>query len=34
MAETIQTLVVLMLENRAFDHMVGFLKRVDPLSTA
>ena len=30
MAQDLQTLVVLMLENRAFDHMVGFLKGVDP----
>ena len=30
MAQDIQTLVVLMLENRAFDHMLGFLKRTNP----
>ena len=30
MAQTIQHVVVLMLENRGFDHMVGFLKATDP----
>ena len=29
-AQTIQHVVVLMLENRGFDHMVGFLKATDP----
>jgi phospholipase C len=28
--QRIETLVVLMLENRSFDHMLGFLKRLDP----
>ena len=30
MAQDIQTLVVLMLENRSFDHMLGYLKAADP----
>jgi phospholipase C len=30
MAQNIQHLVVLMLENRAFDHMLGFLKNSNP----
>ncbi len=30
MAQNIQHVVVLMLENRGFDHMVGFLKATDP----
>lgn len=29
-AEGIDTVVVFMLENRAFDHMLGFLKKADP----
>ena len=33
MAQDIQTLVVLMLENRSFDHMLGYLKAADPKST-
>lgn len=27
---TIDTVVVLMMENRAFDHILGFLKKIDP----
>jgi phospholipase C len=31
MPTQIERLVVLMLENRSFDHMLGFLKRDNPV---
>jgi len=33
MPTRIERLVVLMLENRSFDHLLGFLKRENPSST-